>query len=182
MSRGSRKRRERCCTHRLKSPRFADTVEMYSRAAFAYHRVVLHQARAPAGTSLSTSSGHFSQGAGFETVASPDGDATPPSAYHSHTYFGRYDHGYGRMILLSPARRRQSNPATDPDVSAETSPRTPLQQRIEAQRAQLLQAHGVLKCLYKVLLHAECTMQCSTRRLRMSRRISSIARRKSWIV
>ncbi|MGH8239837.1 MAG: hypothetical protein ACREXP_22885 [Steroidobacteraceae bacterium] len=42
------------------------------------------------------------------------------------------------------------------DVSAETSPRTPLQQRIEAQRAQLLQAHGVLRCLYEVLLHAEC--------------------------
>ena len=41
------------------------------------------------------------------------------------------------------------------DVSAETSPRTPLQQRIEAQRAQLLQAHGMLTCLYKVLLHAE---------------------------
>ena len=28
--------------------------------------------------------------------------------------------------------------------------------RIEAQRAQLLQAHGVLRCLYEVLLHAEC--------------------------
>ncbi len=41
------------------------------------------------------------------------------------------------------------------DVSAEASPRTPLQQRIEAQRAQLLQACGVLKCLYEVLLHAE---------------------------
>ncbi len=41
------------------------------------------------------------------------------------------------------------------DVSAETSPRTPLQQRIEAQRAQLLQACGVLKCLYEVLLHAD---------------------------
>jgi len=36
------------------------------------------------------------------------------------------------------------------------SPRTPQQQRIEAQRAQLLQAHGVLRCLYEVLLHAEC--------------------------
>ena len=42
------------------------------------------------------------------------------------------------------------------DVSAETPPRTPLQQRIEAQRMQLLQAHGVLTCLYEVLLHAEC--------------------------
>lgn len=44
----------------------------------------------------------------------------------------------------------------DHDVSAEMSPRTPLQQRIEAHRAQLLQAHGVLRCLYEVLLHAEC--------------------------
>lgn len=41
------------------------------------------------------------------------------------------------------------------DVSAETPPRTQLQQRIEAQRAQLLQAHSVLACLYEVLLHAE---------------------------
>lgn len=44
----------------------------------------------------------------------------------------------------------------DHDVSAETSPQTPQQRRIEAQRAQLLQAHGVLRCLYEVLLHAEC--------------------------
>ena len=44
----------------------------------------------------------------------------------------------------------------DSDVSAETSSRTPQQQRIEAQRAQLLQAHGVLRCLCEVLLHAEC--------------------------
>ena len=42
------------------------------------------------------------------------------------------------------------------DVSAETSLRTPLQQRIEAQRAQLLQAQGVLRCQYEVLLLAEC--------------------------
>ncbi|MGH8236392.1 MAG: hypothetical protein ACREXP_05140 [Steroidobacteraceae bacterium] len=41
------------------------------------------------------------------------------------------------------------------DVSAETPPRTQLQQRIEAQRAQLLQAHSVLACLYEVLLHAD---------------------------
>lgn len=51
--------------------------------------------------------------------------------------------------------RNQSAPH-DADVSAETSPRTPLQQLIEAQRAQLLQAHGVLRCLYEVLLHADC--------------------------
>jgi hypothetical protein len=41
------------------------------------------------------------------------------------------------------------------DVSAETPPRTPLQQRIETQRMQLLQAHSVLVCLYEVLLHAD---------------------------
>jgi hypothetical protein len=57
---------------------------------------------------------------------------------------------------------RNDTPSDDPptpldsDVSAETSPQTPRQQRIEAQRAQLLQAHGVLRCLYEVLLHAEC--------------------------
>lgn len=33
---------------------------------------------------------------------------------------------------------------------------THIQQRIQAQRAQLLQAHGVLRCLHEVLLHAEC--------------------------
>jgi hypothetical protein len=47
----------------------------------------------------------------------------------------------------------------DHDVSAEISSRTSQQQRIEAQRAQLLQAHGVLRCLYEVLLHAEATTQ-----------------------
>jgi hypothetical protein len=35
------------------------------------------------------------------------------------------------------------------------SPLRRLEQTIEAQRAQLLQAHGVLMCLYEVLLHAE---------------------------
>lgn len=30
-----------------------------------------------------------------------------------------------------------------------------LEKTIEAQRTQLLQAHGVLTCLYEVLLHAE---------------------------
>ena len=56
----------------------------------------------------------------------------------------------------SKTRSGRNQSASDADVSAETSPRTPLQQRIEAQRAQLLQAHGVLRCLYEVLLHAEC--------------------------
>jgi hypothetical protein len=56
----------------------------------------------------------------------------------------------------SEAHRGSNQNASDVDLSAETSPRTPQQQRIEAQRAQLLQAHGVLRCLYEVLLHAEC--------------------------
>lgn len=54
----------------------------------------------------------------------------------------------------SQAHPGRNENASDADVSVETSP-TPLQQRIEAQRAQLLQACGVLKCLYEVLLHAE---------------------------
>ena len=40
------------------------------------------------------------------------------------------------------------------DVSAETFPRTQLQQRIEAQRAQLLRAHSVIRCLHDALLYA----------------------------
>ena len=32
-----------------------------------------------------------------------------------------------------------------------------LEQTIEAQRQLQLQAHGVLTCLYEVLLHADCT-------------------------
>lgn len=54
----------------------------------------------------------------------------------------------------SQAHPGRNENASDTDVSVETSP-TPLHQRIEAQRAQLLQACGVLKCLYEVLLHAE---------------------------
>jgi streptomycin 6-kinase len=53
----------------------------------------------------------------------------------------------------SNARSGENQSASD--VSAETAARTQHQQRIEAQRAQLLQACGVLKCLYEVLLHAE---------------------------
>lgn len=56
----------------------------------------------------------------------------------------------------SEAYRGRNQKPSDADVSAETSPRTPQQQRIEAQRAQLLQAHGVLMCLHEVLLHADC--------------------------
>jgi hypothetical protein len=50
-----------------------------------------------------------------------------------------------------PRSSRNHNAADAPS----SAPRTPQQQRVEAQRAQLLQAHGVLMCLYEVLLHAE---------------------------
>jgi hypothetical protein len=39
--------------------------------------------------------------------------------------------------------------------SRNPSARTQLEQTIEAERNELLQAHGVLACLYEVLLHAE---------------------------
>lgn len=39
--------------------------------------------------------------------------------------------------------------------SRNPSARARLEQAIEAEREQLLQAHGVLTCLYDVLLHAE---------------------------
>ena len=63
----------------------------------------------------------------------------------------RCDHGYGEWQVNAPSGENQNAS----DVSAETPPRTPLQQRIETQRIQLLQAYGVLVCLYQVLLHAE---------------------------
>ena len=53
----------------------------------------------------------------------------------------------------SKPRSGRNQTAADAPSSA---PRTPQQPRIEAQRAQLLQAHGVLRCLYEVQLHAEC--------------------------
>lgn len=55
----------------------------------------------------------------------------------------------------SDAHLGRNQNAANLEVSTETSPRTQLQQRIEASRAHLLQACGVLKCLYEVLLHAE---------------------------
>ncbi len=39
--------------------------------------------------------------------------------------------------------------------SRNPSARSQLEHTIEAEREQLLQAHGVLTCLYEVLLHAE---------------------------
>src|ERR1700741_633523 len=43
----------------------------------------------------------------------------------------------------------KGRPSRNPSVRAQ------LEQTIEAERNQLLQAHGVLTCLYEVLLHAE---------------------------
>jgi hypothetical protein len=49
-----------------------------------------------------------------------------------------------------------SRSQTDEHVSAETPSRQrSLQQAIEAERSQLLQAHAVVHCLYEVLLYAE---------------------------
>ena len=60
---------------------------------------------------------------------------------------------------MDPVNGKSSYPSDEnqnaSDVSAETPPRTPLQQRIEAAHAQMLQAYSVLVCLYEVLLHAE---------------------------
>jgi hypothetical protein len=55
----------------------------------------------------------------------------------------------------APSGEHQNASDAPSDVLAETPPRTQLQQRIETQRMQLLQAHSVLACLYEVLLHAE---------------------------
>jgi hypothetical protein len=55
----------------------------------------------------------------------------------------------------APSGENQNASDAPSDASAETAPRTQLQQRIETQRMQLLQAYGVLVCLYEVLLHAE---------------------------
>jgi hypothetical protein len=52
----------------------------------------------------------------------------------------------------SKPRSGRNQRAADAPSSAQ---RPQLQQRIEAQRAQLLHAYGVLRCLYEVLLHAE---------------------------
>jgi hypothetical protein len=55
----------------------------------------------------------------------------------------------------APSGENQNASGAPSDVSAETLPRTQLQHHIQSQRMQLLQAHGVLACLYEVLLHAE---------------------------
>jgi hypothetical protein len=53
------------------------------------------------------------------------------------------------------AERLASHPNKESDVDTLTAPNR-LEKTIEAQRQLQLQAHGVLTCLYEVLLHAEC--------------------------
>jgi hypothetical protein len=56
-----------------------------------------------------------------------------------------------------PARNTPARNSTAPNVSAETarSPTTLLEQAIESERRRLLHVHGVLHCLYEVLLYAD---------------------------
>jgi hypothetical protein len=56
-----------------------------------------------------------------------------------------------------PARNAPTRNSAAPDVSAETarSSTTPLEQAIESERRRLLHVHGVLHCLYEVLLYAD---------------------------
>jgi hypothetical protein len=60
---------------------------------------------------------------------------------------------------MNTAERLTSHPYTESDMG--TTDETlkalnRLEKTIEAQRNLQLQAHGVLTCLYEVLLHAEC--------------------------
>ena len=49
----------------------------------------------------------------------------------------------------------ESSPAAGDHKVSKRKPVTRIERAIEAQREQLLQAYGVLTCLYEVLLHAE---------------------------
>jgi hypothetical protein len=56
-----------------------------------------------------------------------------------------------------PARNTPTRNTAAPNVSPETSrsPTTLLEQAIETERRRLLHVHGVLHCLYEVLLYAD---------------------------
>lgn len=55
-----------------------------------------------------------------------------------------------------PARNTPARNSAAPNVSADTSrPTTLLEQAIETERRRLLHVHGVLHCLYEVLLYAD---------------------------
>ena len=64
--------------------------------------------------------------------------------------------------------------------SRNPSARSQLEKTIEAEREQLMQAHGVLTCLYDALLHAEDEMQSPTRRPHVQPHVSSIALSSAW--
>lgn len=55
------------------------------------------------------------------------------------------------------SKKRPARNTTAPNVPAETlrSPTLTLEQTIERERRRLMQVHGVLHCLYEVLLYAE---------------------------
>jgi hypothetical protein len=62
------------------------------------------------------------------------------------------------MANTDDTSKMQSNRNQSPsDVAAATSRGTPtqLEQAIEAERLKLMQVHGVMHCLYEVLLYAE---------------------------
>jgi hypothetical protein len=56
-----------------------------------------------------------------------------------------------------PARNTPARNSAAPNVSAETSrtATTLLEQAIETERRRLLHVHGVLHCLYEILLYAD---------------------------
>jgi hypothetical protein len=137
-----------------KSPQFADTVDIHSHRIFGYDRARAESStRARWNLSDQLPPGN-SQGADLKEAA-PDGARTPPSASHSLTYYRGTTMDTVNGKSNAPSGENQNASDAPSDVSAETPPRTPLQQRIETQRMQLLQAHSVLVCLYEVLLHAD---------------------------
>jgi hypothetical protein len=80
----------------------------------------------------------------------------PPAS--SHRRFRYVDSLLHTILLLqaSPGALSAETPPAKGDRKFPTrSALTRLERAIEAQREQLLQAHGVLTCLYEVLLYAE---------------------------
>jgi hypothetical protein len=64
-----------------------------------------------------------------------------------------------RPTVVDTAERLASHPEKEDDMGTTDvtlKALNQLEKTIEAQRQLQLQAHGVLTCLYEVLLHAEC--------------------------
>jgi hypothetical protein len=55
----------------------------------------------------------------------------------------------------STASKSEPSRPTRPDFPISSLLHSPLIQAVEAERAELLRAHSILKCLYEVLLYAE---------------------------